>query len=38
MLIQSDDSEIVRRLREVDLNTMSPIQAMILLSELKELI
>ncbi len=38
MLVQSDDSEIVRRLREVDLNTMSPIQAMILLSELKELI
>jgi len=38
MLVQSDDSEIVRRLREVDLNTMSPIQAMVLLSELKELI
>jgi DNA mismatch repair protein MutS len=38
MLVQSDDSEIVRRLREVDLNTMNPIQAMILLSELKELI
>ena len=38
MLIQSDDSEIVRRLKEVDLNTMSPIQAMVLLSELKELI
>ncbi len=38
MLVQTDDSEIVRRLREIDLNTMSPIQAMILLSELKELI
>ena len=38
MLVQQDDSEIIRRLREVDLNTMSPIQAMVLLSELKELI
>lgn len=38
MLVQQDDSEIIHRLREVDLNTMSPIQAMVLLSELKELI
>ncbi len=38
MLVQSDDSEIVRRLREIDINIMSPIQAMVLLSELKELI
>ena len=38
MLVQPDDSEIVRRLREADLNSMSPIQALVLLSELKELI
>lgn len=38
MLIQSDDSEIIRRLKEVDVDKMTPIQALILLGELKQLV
>ena len=38
MLVQADDSELVRRLREVDPNTLTPIQAMNLLCELKNLV
>lgn len=38
MLIQSDDSEVVKRLREVDVDKMTPVQALLLLSELKSLI
>ncbi|PWM39890.1 MAG: DNA mismatch repair protein MutS [Clostridiales bacterium] len=35
---QSDDSEIVRRLREIDLNNLTPLAAMNVLGELKSLI
>ncbi len=38
MLVQSDDSELARRVKEVDLNTLTPIQAMNLLNELKQLV
>ncbi len=37
MLIQSDDSEVIRRLREIDVEKITPIQAIQLLEELKNL-
>ncbi|MEG1779223.1 MAG: DNA mismatch repair protein MutS, partial [Oscillospiraceae bacterium] len=36
--MQSDDSEIIKRLKELDVNSLSPIQALNILDELKRLV
>ena len=35
VLVQKDDSELVRRLKEIDIDKITPVQALVLLSELK---
>ena len=35
VLVQQDDSELVRRLKEIDIDKITPVQALVLLSELK---
>ena len=35
VLVQQDDSELVRRLKEIDIEKITPVQALVLLSELK---
>ena len=35
VLVQKDDSELVRRLKEIDIEKITPVQALVLLSELK---
>ena len=35
VLVQQDDSELVRRLKEIDVEKITPVQALVLLSELK---
>ena len=38
LLVQADDSEVVRRLKEVNVDKMTPVQALLFLSELKQLL
>lgn len=38
MMIQTEDSEIVRRLKEIEVDKITPIQALVLLGELKQLV
>ena len=35
-IVASKENEVADRLREVDINTLSPMQAFLLLSDLKE--
>ena len=35
VLVQQDDSELVRRLKEIDIEKITPVQALVVLSELK---
>lgn len=35
LLVQKEDSEVIRRLKEIDVDKITPVQALVLLSELK---